>query len=192
MPATKLTLDQRKHLLATGASVAEIQVYVEEGYGFADILDLCETARDTKAAQAKAIVREEAEAHALAEKQQRDHDKIDQPHSGVSHYNPAGGVLPKLHVKEFFWIGDPLHTSSTLSAAEIEKLNQIRPGEYAVTKTDGSTRIVKVFGWRSPVTQVWERMEVSFPVSGHEKHSWPSLIQICDQILQQQTALVTA
>jgi hypothetical protein len=181
MPTTKLSIDQRKQLLATGVSNTDIQLYADEGYPFAEILDLCETARASKQRERDA----EAEAQAKAAAAQRASEVPNLKHHGISHYNPAGGELPKFHVKEFFWIGDPLHLSTTLAAAEIEKLNQLRPGEYVITKTDNSTRIVKITGRRDPATQQWERIEVAFPVVGHEKHGWPTMIQICDQVLTQ-------
>ena len=191
MATTKLTLDQRKALLATGASTADIQLYAEEGYAYADILDLCETARDRRAELARQDREAEAEADARAQAAQRAAEQPNLKHHGKSHYNPAGGELPKFHVKEFFWIGDPLHLSTTLSVTEIEKLNQLRPGEYMVQKTDGSSRLVKITGRRDPATQQWERIEVAFPVAGHEKHGWPTMLQLCDQIIAQALAQST-
>ena len=192
MAVTKLTFEQRKTLLSTGATAAEIQLYADEGFVFEEIRDLCETAAATKSAQATKLMQEQAKATADADAAQRDHEKIDKPHHGKSHYNPAGGEKPKLKVAEFYWAGDPLHMPfSTISATEIEKLNQLVPGEYLVDKSDGSQRKVRVLGLND-VKGHLERIEVAFNCNGDERHGWPSLLNMCDQIIAQQKTLVLA
>jgi len=74
---------------------------------------------------------------------------------------------------------------ATLTVTEIELLNRLTPGEFWVRKTDGSedkVTIVPKWGDTGDLVQLNIRMDVK-DETGTKKHGWPSLANLCRQIL---------
>ena len=111
---------------------------------------------------------------------------------GISAYSYPEGDLahPKPDLKcKIYWIGYELQTD-TLTPGEIDLLNRLQPGEFRVTKSDGTAIPFKVeakYGDRiDPVTQQFELRELAvwFPCkAADQKQNHGSMVQYLQQAL---------
>lgn len=96
----------------------------------------------------------------------------------ISVYSYPEGELAKPRPKlrcDITWGGAPLRDlAHTLTAREIDLLNQIEPGVYRVTRTDGQTVELAVTGTRG-ATGAWETLTAVFPVTRQDKDFIPPL-----------------
>ncbi|GAC1662950.1 MAG: hypothetical protein PVS2B1_21890 [Candidatus Dormibacteraceae bacterium] len=67
-------------------------------------------------------------------------------------------------------------------------LNQVQPGEYQSTKTDGSMQKVTVAGTRG-LDGSLEKLEIHFPCRGDNKHNQPAMAVMLREILGKQSAV---
>lgn len=116
--------------------------------------------------------------------------KPDNPrHPGISVYNPQGErdhPNPPFVTRFFLSAYEIEHSSVTTD--EIRLLNQIAPGDYWVTQTDGTRVRVPVVGAPLPTGDGWERLEIRIPMSNKDREQaqrYPSLTAILTEILAQ-------
>ena len=110
---------------------------------------------------------------------------------GISEYRPLGtAAYPDLALKcKLTWCGYEL-TTDTLTPLEIQWLNRLEPGEFRVTKADGTKIPFKVTAKHS---QSWneqtqrfelEQMDVWFPCKGEHRQNHMSMLSYCQQAVQ--------
>jgi hypothetical protein len=103
---------------------------------------------------------------------------------GVSVYSYPEGDLkhPKPDLKcAMFWAGYEL-TLETLKPTEVDLLNRLEPGEYRVTKTDGTAIPFRVAAKRNDRLQL-EELSITFPCKGDQKHNHGSMVSYLQQAL---------
>jgi hypothetical protein len=105
-------------------------------------------------------------------------------HPGISVYSYPEGDLarPKPALKcKVFWCGiDERH--EVLTPLEIEWLNKLEPGNYHVTKTDG-TRIKFDVAAKYNDRLELEQIAVTFPCRGENRHNHGSKVNYCMQAM---------
>jgi len=112
--------------------------------------------------------------------------QVDNPEQ-KSPFNPAGDRdHPRPELKcDIRHCGVSL-SRSTLTVTELDLLNRLEPGEFWVRKTDGSeekvTIVPKLLDTGDGYAQLNIRMDVK-DETGTKKHGWPSLANLCRQIL---------
>jgi hypothetical protein len=112
--------------------------------------------------------------------------QIDNPEQR-SPFNPAGDRdHPRPELKcDIRHCGVSL-SRTTLTVTEIDLLNRLEPGEYWIRKTDGSeekvTIVPKLLDTGDGYAILNIRMDVK-DETGTKKHGWPSLANLCRQIL---------
>lgn len=89
----------------------------------------------------------------------------------ISHYNPLGDRdHPRPELKcTMTQVGYVLKTD-TLSLQEIELLNQLKPGDYLVTKSDGSRIPFKV-GAKYDSNLKLDQLDIWYPCKGTDRHN---------------------
>lgn len=110
---------------------------------------------------------------------------------GISVYSYPEGDLarpkPELRCK-MTWVGYELVTD-TLTPREVELLNQLQPGEFRVTKADGTRIPFKVSAKFSDQYDEStgrfkvERQDISFPCKGDHRQNHMSMIAYLQQVL---------
>ena len=104
----------------------------------------------------------------LAAEVAKAHRKLDKPensqHPGISAYSYPEGDLarPRQEMRCLtFWCGTKVE-GDVDTAQEMELINQLQPGEYICSKSDGSTMPVTVSADVHPVTRKFTRVKVEF------------------------------
>lgn len=108
----------------------------------------------------------------------------------ISDYNPLGERdHPKPPLKcPMFWVGYDLRTD-TLTPMEVELLNQLQPGEFRVTKADGTKIPLKVEAKYADTYDEAtgrfkvEKMNVWFPTKGDHRQNHGSMVGYLRQVL---------
>ncbi len=171
MARTDLTPAELKQCLATGAAITEVQVLQQQGFTFAEILDLCETARDAKVIEKESDAERSAKATKKAMRPENEH------HPGISVYSrPKGEVAdPKGDlVCKTLWAGTPLEPS-TLTAEEVDLVNAVADGAYRCTRSDGTPFKVEVVTERSETGQP-SKKTIFFATRGQLRHNLPGMV----------------
>ena len=111
-------------------------------------------------------------------------------HPGISVFSHPEGDLahPKADLQcKIYWIGYDLRTE-TLTPQEIDLLNRLKPGEYRVTKSDGTNIPFRVAGIHSDKLDdkgvpTLERLEVWFPCKHENRQNHMSMVSYLQQVL---------
>lgn len=189
MATTKLDKDQKKELLALGATLAEIKSLQEEGYDFPEIKDICQQAADKRDADKQSDADRQAKATDRAQKKESYKGAFEFPDKST--FNPVGEdkrPRPDLPYK-MFWCGVPLE-KSTLSYDEIERLMKLRPGVYTCTKGDGTPFEIRVEADQDTARGTIDKLKVNFRCRGADKHNHLGMLVYLDQMLAQQSGPV--
>lgn len=107
---------------------------------------------------------------------------------GISEYRPLGtAAYPDLALKcKMTWVGYEIDVDN-LRVDEIAWLNQLQPGEYRVTKADGTKIPFKVTAKHSQTfdeaTQRFklEQLDIWFPCKGEHRQNHLSMVAYCQQ-----------
>jgi len=110
---------------------------------------------------------------------------------GISEYRPKGtAAYPDLALKcKMTWCGYEL-SADTLRVDEIAWLNKLEPGDYRVTKADGTKIPFKVAAKHSQTfdeqTQRFalEQLDIWFPCKGEHRQNHLSLVAYCQQAVE--------
>jgi hypothetical protein len=111
----------------------------------------------------------------------------------VSHYNPLGERdNPRAELKcKMVWVGYSM-TKEALTREEVNLLNQVEPGDYRVTKADGSTIDFKV-DCRKDRAGRPELMTFHFPCKNREeKMNHMGTVSYLKEVLAQQAERAAA
>lgn len=103
---------------------------------------------------------------------------------GISAYSHPEGDLkrPKTPLKcEMFWVGFPL-TADNLTPTEIAAVNDLRPGDYFVTKGNGD-RIPFQVTAKTKINGALESLSVWFPCKGDQLHDHRSMTAYCREAM---------
>lgn len=103
---------------------------------------------------------------------------------GISVYSYPEGDLkrPKAPLKcKMFWVGYE-ETPDTLKPIEVDLLNRLEPGEFRVTKTDGTPIPFRVSAKRNDRFEL-EELAIWFPCKGENRHNHGSKISYLQQAL---------
>lgn len=111
-------------------------------------------------------------------------------HPGLSVYSyPEGNVArPKPDLKcKMFWVGYELKTD-TLTPSELELLNRLQPGEFRVTKADGTGIPFRVEAKKSDALDAQgrpavEALSIWFPCKGDARQNHLSMTSYLQQVL---------
>lgn len=104
--------------------------------------------------------------------------------SGISAFSHPEGdyVRPKDKLKcDMYWVGFP-ETAETLTPAEIESLNALKPGNYFVTKGNGD-RIPFTVSGKQKQNGDLESLWIDFPCKGDQRHDHRSKIDYCREAM---------
>lgn len=175
-----LTLAQRKQCLALGATFTEIRDLENAEFSFEEILDQCETAKAAKDQSLQA----DADRNAKAQKKALRPENETAP--DVSAYHPNGGANKVEPRCETYWNGQPVW-GDVDSDEEVTLMNQVKPGIYLCSKTDGSKFKVAVdaqFDMAGKIT----KLTMAFPCSGQQRHNHRSRVDILQEMLAQTPA----
>lgn len=114
---------------------------------------------------------------------------------GVSVYNPQGErdhPRPKpthIYMMGPYPIADP-GNYDTVTLTEIELLNQLKPGDFQVTKADGTsvkaTIKTEYEGDGTKPRRTWLHIPIA---NDEQKESWPPLVQVLSEILTGETPM---
>lgn len=124
-----------------------------------------------------------------AEERQKLDERDNRNFPGLSIFNEGGKADPKpeLAAKAVTWGGtDVLYDLTT--RAEVELLNQLKPGYFQCEKSDGSKFRVTVQQKTNDITGAIERMDVLFTTAGKAKDNLPSMTSMLRDMLAQQAA----
>lgn len=143
---------------------------------------LIETLRNNK----EVDQRQAADLHAYA---MRKALRPEEPSPQISVYNPLGDVdHPRPKPKCAYWlrsfpICDP-GDYATVTYTELELLDQIRPGVYPVTKSDGSVvKLAVIAEYDSSGTKL-TKVILDLPIGDEEqKSNWPPLVQLLTEAI---------
>jgi hypothetical protein len=110
---------------------------------------------------------------------------------GISEYRPKGtAAYPNLALKcKMTWVGYEL-TADTLRVDEIEWLNKLQPGDYRVTKADGTKIPFKVAAKHSQHFDeqaqrfALEQLDIWFPCKGEHRQNHLSMVAYCQQAIE--------
>jgi hypothetical protein len=110
---------------------------------------------------------------------------------GISEYRPKGtAAYPNLALKcKMTWVGYEL-TADTLRVDEIDWLNKLEPGEYRVTKADGTKIPFKVTAKHSQHFDekaqrfALEQLDIWFPCKGEHRQNHLSMVAYCQQAIE--------
>jgi len=188
MARTELTHEQLKSCLATGTPAADIRDWQSQGFDYDDILDLCNTSADARAAEKSGDAKRLAEAN----------DKLQNPgnrtHPGISSYSrPKGerddpkGPLPC----RMTWGGTGVF-AELLTAEEFDLLVSVQPGVYKCMRTDGTPMKVEVVGVKNEASGKYESLDVKFTTTGMLRHNLPSMVAMLKEIHQQADSRLAA
>jgi hypothetical protein len=106
---------------------------------------------------------------------------------GVSAYNPAGDrdhPRPALAARQF-WFGGFKEEADQLSVEEITLINELRPGEYTVTRVDDRQEIVPVLHQKDAAGRL-DRIVIAIKTGKEHQAAWPSKLRILREIVSQQ------
>lgn len=184
--ATKtLNPEQFKELATLGAPIAEVRDLVSDGLSFEDVKAIYEAQKQAKYAD----IKQQGQVNAQTAAELKRQDEKDKPHKKISVFSyPEGDVArprPEFKVPKTFWLQDRL-THDLTTAEEIELLNQLVPGEYLYTKSDGVKRKVSVVAEFDAHTGKQTHMRVWFETRGDERHNQPPRVAMCREIIAQQ------
>src|SRR3990167_531162 len=147
-----------------------------------DLIALVQAARGESEVDLRRRAKIDAEEMAKATGQQ-----ATRPDPCISAFSYPEGDLarprPELRCK-MFWVGHPL-SLDCVTAKEIELLNQMEPGEYQITKTDGSSFKLTVVGEHNAAGNL-AKLEFQFPVRGEHKYNVPSMAAMLAEALHQE------
>ena len=131
------------------------------------------------------LIKAQAEASAEANRRALRPENTQAP--GVSVFSRPGGELadPKGAFKcKILWTGAEID-KDTVTAEEFDLLNQLRPGDYACTRPDGTKFPVSIAGVRNPATGQLESLDVFFATRGQLRHGLPSMVVMCRELIAQ-------
>ena len=135
------------------------------------------------------LVKVQADAHAqalreIAERDQR--DDLNFPRISAYSYPEGDKARPRPALKcRMFWNGFDMDWDTT-TAAELELLNRVEPGDYTFRRIDGTTREkIQVFGERNASGQL-SKLEFHFPTK-EQRDTLPSMLSILRDIVGVQT-----
>lgn len=130
------------------------------------------------------------QARYQAEAHQRLVNPSNPNHPGISVYsNPKGEVAdPKPPLKcQMFWVGYE-ETIDTLTPIEVDLLNQMVPGEYQFSRTDGTPEKLSVTGETDSRGRL-TKMNFLFTCRGEFRHNLPGKVQMLREALGEQNEL---
>ncbi len=166
-----LTTAELKQCLATGATITEVNVLIEQGFDFDDILDICETQKAAKLAEKDTDAVRQAQATKKAMRPENEQ------HPGISVYSrPLGEQLdPKGDlVCKTFWAGTTL-SADTLTPEELDLVNGLPDGRYQCTRSDGSKFKVTAFTTTGELGTA-EKRDIFFATRGGLRHNLPGMV----------------
>src|SRR3990167_2817922 len=103
---------------------------------------------------------------------------------GISVFSYPEGELahPKEPLKcKMFWVGYEL-TTDTLTPTEVQLLNKLQPGEFKVTKSDGTLIPFKVTATHNDRFQL-DTLATWFPCRNEQRHNHGSMVSYLQQAL---------
>lgn len=115
-------------------------------------------------------------------------ENVDYPRISAYSYPEGDVARPKPALKcQILWCGYELH-ATTMTPEEIEALNTLVPGEYRVTKADGTSIPFRVQGKNSDTLDAQgrpqlESLSIWFPCKGDQRQSHMSLLSYCHQAM---------
>jgi hypothetical protein len=130
-------------------------------------------------------VEAEAQIHALAMRKQLRPDN--EVHPDISVYNPLGERdHPRPPLKCPMFLGPYPLEEQTLLSKEITYLNQLEPGNYEVTKSDGTTVPFTVIPRFRLDGRTVETITISFPCADDDqKQNYPPFVQMLKEVVEQ-------
>jgi hypothetical protein len=177
-------LEDLKTIVAAGMPVAEARALLDAGYDAADVLELAQL----QASQSAKAAEDAQKATAQAMYKAANRSNEEHPGKSVFAY-PEGDVAkprPALPF-DFFYNAYPVHKfPETEHWRELELAAQVKPGEYAVLRKDGSKMKVTVTGERDADGKL-TKVEVSFPVLRAEAPLVPPKSVLLYQIVHSET-----
>ena len=136
-------------------------------------------------AEAKARLALEAERLLLEQERVKREMPENKQAPGISVYSYPEGEMarPKAEFKckKVYWIGYDM-TTETLTPHEIDLVNRLEPGDYRVTKSDGTVIPFKVTAKHNDRFQL-EELAVWFPSKGEHRHNHGSMVSYIQQAL---------
>lgn len=153
---------------------------------------LLESVKDSDNVDAKTRVALEAERLLLEQERIKREMPENKQSPGISVYSYPEGDLarPKPAMKcKMFWVNREL-TPETLTPGEIELLNKLEPGEYRVTKTDGTQIPFKVEAKRNDRLEI-EQLAVWFQCKDEHRHNHNSMTSYLQQALGERIPSIT-
>ena len=109
-------------------------------------------------------------------------ENVTDPERGVYTYPEGNIARPKPTLKyPITWVGYK-ETEETLTPAEIEALNSLKPGVFQVTKSNGKRIEFRVTAIHNTNLEV-ERVDVWFPCKGEDRSDHASKISYCQQAM---------
>lgn len=111
-------------------------------------------------------------------------------HPGISVYSYPEGeqARPKPPLKcKMYWVGYEFNTA-TLKPSEVDLLNRLQPGEFRVTKADGTGIPFRVEAKRSDALDAQgrpalEALSITFPCKGDARQNHLSMTSYLQQVL---------
>jgi hypothetical protein len=159
---------------------------------FAQLKELLEAQKETPE-EKLALIKAQAEENAKANRALIRPENAPHPHKSAYSYPEGDVARPRQAFRcKTIWVAEELGMDLT-TAEEIELLNQLEPGRYTCTRSDGAKMRVDVTGDRDQVTGKLQKLSVWFDTRGFLRHNLPSRVAMCEEIISQQApALVTA
>ncbi len=189
---TKLTADELKECLATGAALADVRSLQSEGHSFSDIKELLDIMSEERRASETRQGNNLATAVAGATAPDRIPEKI--RHHRKSVFNPPGeydkkanpeGIIRPVPVCDTRWNGVTIDGDVDTNE-EIELSNQINEaGEFWCSKNDGGTfRVQVALTYGHDRTTIAQKL-ISYDYKGKSRE-YPSKAAIAREIISQQ------
>lgn len=153
---------------------------VEPTISLAALEKLLERFAPKTAEQEKELIKIQAEAQAEAQKRAL-RPENDAPHILSSFHPSAHRARPHLRCDMTWAGGFPLY-ESTLSDEEIDLLNQVEPGSFLCTKSDGSKVKVTVEA-STKQDGSYSKVHILFPTRGEGRHNLPPMTAMLREML---------
>lgn len=191
---TKLTADELKECMATGASIADVKELQSQGHPFSDIMEILDIQKEER--DATETRRTQGLTAAFSEANDRDRipeNKYRHPRKSV--FNPEGEYHKRINPTglkqrpqlscETIWVGVPMEGDVDTNE-ELELVEQIKtPGVYFCTMNDGGKfRVTVTMEYQAGTVDVISRKLIAYK---QEKMSlrYPSRVAIMRELLAQ-------
>lgn len=180
---TEWSKDDINLCLRTGASMGDVWEMQDRGFSVRDALEMftaAAAARSELDGQARAVT---AEENAKALKRALIPENVRHPGRSVYSYPEGDLARPRPELAcPTFWVGQPMENDVDL-VEEILLINQLQPGQFRCSKSDGSKVTVDVNARRNPDTMAIEQKEVWFPTRGQHRFNLLSKVAMLKEMI---------